>query len=345
MKILKYLLFLLLISIIGFSLYVTTKPDHYEVKRERLISAPHSMIYEYIDDYRKWSEWSPWQEQDTLASLTYSTPSAGTNAYYSWEGEALGEGKMTTEYSAPDSLMQKIEFIKPYESKADVTWKLDRKKLGVMVTWGMEGELSFMEKAFMIMQGKDMDALIGPDYERGLLNLDNALHDEMERYSITFPGLTEYGGGFSLFQSSSCRIPDANKHIAKLLEEVGSYLEREGIAAAGTPFAAIEKWDEENNTTMISAHYPVRDRILTPSGSTILSGYTAPGPYYKAILKGDHENLKEAYEKARFNMEKQDLMPDDLKVPFQVMVKGPKDSDNPADWITEIYLPVLEPQS
>lgn len=345
MKILKYLLFLLLISIIGFSLYVTTQPDHYEVKRERLISAPYTMIYDYVDDYQKWPLWSPWTEKDTLAQLSYSTPSSGANATYSWKGEEIGEGQMKTVYSANDSLFQEISFVKPYESKADVWWKFDRKKLGVMVTWGMKGSLSFMEKAYMIMQGKSMNELIGPDYELGLLNLDNALHDEMERYTIDFPGLTEYGGGYSLFQSSSCQIPDANKHIEKLLEEVGSYLEREGITAAGTPFAAIEKWDEQNNSALISAHFPVRDKITTPSGSTILSGYTAPGPYYKAILHGNYDNLRETYEKARFNMEKQDLAADNLKVPFQVMVKGPKDTDNPAEWVTEIYLPVLVPQS
>ncbi|WP_224490848.1 SRPBCC family protein [Robertkochia flava] len=340
MKILKYLLFLFLIAIIGFSVYVTTKPDHYKVERSRLINAPESMVYNYIDDYRKWPEWSPWMEQDPEAQLNFSDPSSGKDAYYSWSGEALGEGNMKTLYSTPDSLMQKISFIKPYESEGDVYWILEKKKMGIEVTWGMEGRLSFMEKAYMFFQGKDMEGLIGPDYERGLLNLDDKLHEEMSQYKIEFKGLTEYGGGYNLYQSVACPIDDADTQISRLLEEIGSYMERENINPAGPPFVAIEKWDRATNAALLTVHIPVRDMTNVASGSTVMAGYQEKGPYYKTILEGDHKNLQEAYEKTMFNMEKLDITIDQDRVPFEVFAKGPDSSDNPADWITEIYVPV-----
>lgn len=341
MKILKYLLFLLLISIIGFSVYVTTKPDTYRVERSRLINAPESMVYQYVDDYQKWPEWSPWLERDTLASLKFSDPASGADARYSWKSDELGEGSMNTVYSTKDSIYQKINFVKPYESEADIFWHFQKKKVGIDVSWIMEGSLSFMEKAYMVLQGNDMESLIGPDYERGLLNLDHVLNEEMDRYSIIQQGMTQYGGGYSLYQSTSCQVTEAGSHIERLLQEVGSYMERENISPAGPPFITIEKWDVENNAALISAHIPVRDRMQVASGSTILNGFMEPGPYYKTILHGDHKNLKEAYEKTMFNMEKQDLTMDQNKSPFEVLVKGPSDTDNPAEWVTEIYIPVV----
>ena len=343
MKILKYLLFLLLITIIGFSVYVTTKPDHYQVERSRFITAPHSMVYNYINDYQKWPVWSPWMEKETGAEIAFSDPSFGKDATYSWKGEEIGEGSMTTLYSAGDSLLQQIEFIKPYQSKAEVYWTLERKKTGVEVSWGMQGDMAFMEKAYMIFQGKDMDNLIGPDYERGLLNLDHVLQEEMARYSIDHSGVTQYGGGFSLYQTTSSTISGAGEQIATLMKEVDSYMDREDINAAGAPFVTIDKWDRENDAALLSVHIPVRDKIKVASGSTVLNGFTEPGPYYKTTLKGDHKNLKEAHEKAQFNIQKEALLIDEEKPPFEVFVIAPNQTDNPAEWITEIYIPLKTP--
>lgn len=339
MKILKYLLFLFLIAIIGFSVYVTTQPDEYRVERSRLINAPLSMVYDHINDYRKWPHWSPWMEKEKDAVLNFSDPSYGEEATYSWKGDELGEGSMTTMYSAKDSILQKINFIKPYESEADVFWNLEKTKTGIQVSWGMEGKLGFMEKAYLVFQGNSMEAIIAPDYERGLLNLDHYLHEEMAKYSIEFPGVTQYGGGYSVYQTTAFRISEADDQIAKMTEEVSSYLERENIGAAGPPFAVIEKWDRENDAALIALHIPVRDQLTMPSGSTVFSGYTPPGEFYKAVLTGDHKNLKEVYEKTYFNLEKLDYIVPEDRSGFEVFVKGPKETENPAEWVTEVYIP------
>ncbi len=64
MKFLKYLLFLILIAIIGFAIYVAVQPNSFEVSRERTINAPASVLYDNVIDYKNWEAWSAWVEKE-----------------------------------------------------------------------------------------------------------------------------------------------------------------------------------------------------------------------------------------------------------------------------------------
>lgn len=344
MKILKYLLFLFLIVLIGFSIYVSTLPGSFHVKRSRFINAPRSVVHEYLDNYHLWQDWSPWLQQEQEATLEFSANTSGEGAFYRWSGKDLGEGSMTTLLSRPDTIAQRIDFIKPYESSSTVYWSLDQQKLGTGVTWGMQGNMGFMEKAYLALQGKSMEEMIGPDYEEGLLNLDNTINDAMAVYSLEFPGVTNYGGGYTLYQTNGCSIEEVESRLYTMLEELHSYFERENISTAGDPLIRIELWDKENDQAVFSVHLPVKDQVIPQSGSTILPGFTTPGTYFKTVLNGDTRNLPEAWEKAAFAIEEQGLERNFEIPPFEVLVKGRNATENPALWVTELYIP-LNPSS
>ena len=55
MKTLKYILFLLLILIVGFLIYVAVQPNEYDIKRTQLINAPANVIYDNINDIKKYA--------------------------------------------------------------------------------------------------------------------------------------------------------------------------------------------------------------------------------------------------------------------------------------------------
>jgi predicted transcriptional regulator YdeE len=81
--------------------------------------------------------------------------------------------------------------------------------------------------------------------------------------------------------------------------------------------------------------------MITPKGTDILTGFFERGKYFKTTLKGSYENSAKAWEKAYTEIA--DIM--DYSIiedgePFEVYVNNIMTTTNPADLITEIYIPV-----
>ncbi len=341
MKILKYLLFLILIGLIGFALFIAVQPSTYDISRSHEIEAPATVVHSYIDDYSKWGEWSPWLEKEAEAVVNLGEKTSGVGASYSWKGDELGEGNMETRYVSKDSISQLINFISPYESTSDIYWTIGAGETTTKVTWGMKGELGFMEKVFVTLGG-GMEKAIGPDYERGLEKMDSVVKAGMEKYAITDNKVADYGGGYYLYISTSSRQDETGEKMAMLFPRIMEFMQKEGIEMAGKPFSRYTKWDEEAGTTIFSTCIPVKEKIVTPAGSEVLCGYIEPGQYYKTTLTGNYTNLAEAWGKAMENIKAAGLEEVEGGEPFEVYTNDPMEYPNPADWITEIYIPVKE---
>lgn len=151
---------------------VATRPDTYHVERTAKIEAPADVIFTEVNDFRTFSEWSPWAKLDPAVKTTISTPSAGVGATYAWEGnKKVGKGKMTlTESQAPTHIKERLEFVEPFASTADTTIQIKPEGGNAStVTWSMDGKASFMGKAAGLFMS--MDKTIGKSYEEGLANL------------------------------------------------------------------------------------------------------------------------------------------------------------------------------
>lgn len=147
------------------------QPDELLVERSATIGAPVDHVMPLCTDLRAWSSWSPWDELDPDMTLTYSEPSDGVGASYSWEGnENVGKGSMRIVSIDDTSVVYDLEFKEPFEDQATVTLEMTPAGDGsTEVTWRMEGENDFMGK--MIGLFMDMEGMIGGDFERGLDNL------------------------------------------------------------------------------------------------------------------------------------------------------------------------------
>ena len=60
----------------------------------------------------------------------------------------------------------------------------------------------------------------------------------------------------------------------------------------------------------------------------------------KTTLKGHHKNASEAWESTYRYIEENNLMVDQQGQPFEIFITDISEVDNPALWITEIYIPV-----
>jgi hypothetical protein len=72
--------------------------------------------------------------------------------------------------SKPNELVRfQLDFVKPYESSCTTRFEFKPEGDGTVVTWSMEGENGFMEKAVCMFM--DMDAVVGGDFETGLASM------------------------------------------------------------------------------------------------------------------------------------------------------------------------------
>lgn len=150
---------------------VAMQPPHFRIARSITIAATPEAVYEQVNDYHNWSVWSPWEKLDPNMKRTYEGPASGKGAAYSWVGnDGVGEGKMTITETKPGEVIKiKLEFRKPMEDTCDAQFDFKRAGQNTAVTWSMEGDKGFIQKAFCMVM--DMDKMVGGDFEKGLKDL------------------------------------------------------------------------------------------------------------------------------------------------------------------------------
>ncbi len=338
MKILKYIFLLLLIAVVIGAIYLATLDGNYDVKRTRLIKVPPDVVFNELNDYKNWKDWGPWYEMDSSIVATYPDNTIGEGASYSWVSKEGAGSMKTIKVEKAKSLDQEISFKTPFgDMKSDVYWNLEKVKEGTNVTWGMKGELDFINR-WMV---GNIEKQMGPMEERGLELLDENIQKDIKVYSVKTDGVVDYSGGFYLYTSTSSKIEDIGTKFPVLLMKVATFIKSNSIRTTGGPFSLYHKYDEENGTSMFSVCYPVSERIITPEGSDILIGFMERGRYLKTTLNGSYENSQKAWEKAMSeseNLEGYKMI--ENGEPFELYVNSPITTPNPANLITEIYVPV-----
>ena len=74
---LKTILIVVVLLITGVLVFASTKPDIFRVQRATGIKAPPEKIFAYIDDFRRWGAWSPYEKKDPAMKRTLSGAASG----------------------------------------------------------------------------------------------------------------------------------------------------------------------------------------------------------------------------------------------------------------------------
>ena len=81
-----------------------------------------------------------------------------------------------TDAAAPSTVQIALEFLKPFKASNTTTFSLSPMDGGTQVTWAMTGRKTLMTRIMGIF--RSMDAMVGPDFERGLAKLKAAAETE-----------------------------------------------------------------------------------------------------------------------------------------------------------------------
>lgn len=146
----------------------------YTVVRTTTIDAPAERVRALVHDFHDWTRWSPWEDVDPDLRRTYSGPDVGVGAHYAWEGNRkAGKGSMTITADEPEQVDIDLHFEKPFPARNRIELVLTPTgETSTVVDWRMHGELGGIMRVFSLI--RSMDAMVGPDFEKGLARLKRA---------------------------------------------------------------------------------------------------------------------------------------------------------------------------
>ncbi|MFV8379109.1 SRPBCC family protein [Flavobacterium sp. LB3R33] len=336
MRILKYLFLLLLLSFVALSIFVATQKGDFTVERSQIINSPKSTVFNFVNDYRNWEDFSSWIVEDPEMQITYPKKTIGPGASISWEGKE-GTGDMLTVFvKENDSISQKMNYD---GTSSSVFWSFKDTIGGTKVTWKTTGKMSFTMKVYTAFNG-GINKIIGETYEKSLAILNKTLDFEINTYAVKVNGLVKKLGTFYLRQTFTSEISKVIKNGQIVFPKMITFCEQNNIELNGKPFIIYHTYDTVSGLTKLSFCVPIKNQILTSSGSDILTGKLEPFDAIKTTLTGDYSHTKKALDKAKTYINTNRIAVDPTFSHVENFTISKTEIKNPSKWVTEIYYPI-----
>lgn len=341
MKAFKYIAFLLLIAIIGTSIYISVQPNSFEVSRTRTIKAPAAVIYNNVIDFKNWQDWMVWLEATQVSSTTFTNQTEGMGGHFSWVDKTGSNTINTTEAVTNDYIQQ--EMVSEKLPPSEIEWHFKQKPNGdTDVTWKLSAKnLPFGFKAKTILNG-GINKQIGTDYEQSLATLERVIIADMAKYSITVNGTTNHSGSYYLYNTAFCKIDELESKIKEMLPKVIQYAQKNRITLAGKPFINYIKWDHENNAVIFASCVPTAEQVITAEGDAVITGNFNSFKAIKTTLKGNYSHIPEAWKKAKDYVPKNGFEFSENGPMMETYLNSPANTPNPAHLITELYIAIKD---
>ena len=160
---------IILVMAVGYAL-----PHQIHVERSIVINAPQAMVFDVLDGFKRFNEFSPWAALDPSTQYTYSGPENGVGAKMSWTSTNSRVGSGTNEIidsTPPDFIRTRVVF--GNQAPAEATFRFEPADGGTRVTWGFDCDLGANPIAHYF--GLMFDKWIGSDYEKGLARLKEVM--------------------------------------------------------------------------------------------------------------------------------------------------------------------------
>jgi len=150
------------------------------MERSVVVHTQPAAIFWQINSFRNFSKWSPWMGQDPNTKTTLEGPESGVGAKMSWTSEKLGNG---SQWIIESEENKHIKTGMSFDMEGAYTSDLYLEPVvgGTKVTWTYDGDVSNTGITTSLMGkiiGKFMDGILGPDYEKGLIQLKAVAENE-----------------------------------------------------------------------------------------------------------------------------------------------------------------------
>ena len=340
MKIVKYIFLLLLLASIATTVFIATQDGKYNIRKEKSINVSRPVLYNYLNDYKNWENLGLFASADTTATFAYSENSSGKGAFMDWKKEGQGGKIQTIAVKANDSITQKATLD---NLDADVSWTFkDTLKSSTKVSIRLTGRLTFTEKAYALLNG-GIDKSIESSLDKGLVNLNNFLVKEIQKYSTEVVGVVNKKGAFYLGTNATLPLADVNKKAITAFDKLLAFARENNITVTGKPFILYKTINNETKRAACTYSIPIKDEMFTAPGSDYEGGKLLPFNALKTTLRGDYSHLPKAWEAARKYISQKGLQENTTAQYLEIYTKSVAQTRRPSMLITDVYIPMGVP--
>jgi len=315
-------------------------PKQVHIERSIVIERPAPMLYELLNSYRYFNDWSPWAKRDPKAEFIVSGPESGVGARMSWVGDPqlVGSGWQEIVESQPyEQINIKLDF--DAQGVADTGFVLKAQGDATEVTWFFDSDLTegvnFMDSFLARYFGLLFDRWVGGDYEQGLANLKQFAESvpvsefsQLEIEQVLVPAQNI----LYVTTSSSQDPADIAAAMAKAYAEISEFMNLLDISMNGQPMAITRSWEEGGY--QFDAAIPVAS-VPTGLSGNIQAGLSPSGPAVRAVHRGAYDQMMPTYSKLAAYMSAHGLSQGQVSWEHYISDPG---STSEADMITHVYI-------
>jgi hypothetical protein len=180
-------------------------PAHVTVARSVVINAPESAVFPYVNNLRRFGDWSPWKLRDPQLTITYGGPEEGKGAQIQWTSQKPSIGTGSMEISNSD-LNRTVELAVNFNNlEGTSSFDIGPAGSGSKLTWsfGYDTGSSPLKRWKALM----LDGFIGAEYRAGLDKLKEKI--EADRRPTVSPtlGVVPPGGVSTQPEQPSAALP------------------------------------------------------------------------------------------------------------------------------------------
>lgn len=345
MKFFKYLFFLIVLVFVVGSLYIATisLPEEKTITFETPLTA--ELLKERIQDLSTYENWFSFPEKAT------SEPRLGNaenfeNTTLSWQNETFESINFQNKSFSQDSIQQRL-VLKTWlsSSEFDINWNFESTdNQDSKITVHLKSDAGFWQKTEYVFTNKTHLEITEGAVEESLKTLEQQITREISVYDISPVGKVETGGFYLLHATSASRLDFENilKKSNPTFISVESFMKEQNFDVFKGRLILFENLYEEAENVIFSAGVGTENRVVIPDYFEVLSKPITRSTYFKTQLKGDYVNLKELLSIAEATIEKRDLIINGSLKPYLEFAIDGNDTVNPAEWITNFYIPIIE---
>ena len=336
MKIIKYVFLLLLLALVGISVYIATQSGDYTVKRSTYIKVPKEIVFNYVNDYRNWDQWLDLDADPSDIQFNFSENTIGQEGSFSWTN-GNQNGKFESLFvKENDSISQKL-IIDDNTSMSSLTLKDSIG--GTKLDWTVTGTADFTTKIKAAFQG-GIVMLKAKMFQNSLNNVNAIITKEIKTFSVEVVGEVKIDSVYYVKQTATVKMREVNSKITSMMQRMDKFFKNGNMQMNGNPFVIYESTDTQNKTITFSVCGPLKEEIFVSDPSDVSIAKLEPFTALKTILKGDNSHRTIAIKRAMDYISEKNLNQNTALKHIDVYKVHASNEKSPSKWITEILIPI-----
>ncbi len=337
MKVLKLLgtgLVLIILLWVFISLFL---PSTVHIERSVLINSNPELVFDQINNLKKWQYWSYWDNLDPDMTSEFEGPDEGVGAVHKWKSEhpQVGDGSMTiTQSEPPSKVITSIAFGEMPPN--DAGWLIKNNTAASSEVVGyINIDVGFLGRVF---PGLMLDGWMGPDFEKTLNNLkaycQSVIIEKEQRYPIE-EVLTPQVQVMSM--EVTCTAADISKALGESYGKLMAEVMKQKLTMTGAPMAIYHSYSDEE--VKMEPCIPVQK--AGKSNDDVIAKSLPSVRALKVDYLGNYNNLGDVHDFiAEYAAEEHIRLEGS---PWESYVTDPGAEPDTSKWLTQVYYPLPTP--